>query len=192
MPKIYRLIAMFALLVMVALISGCYTVVGTPPMEQEHISDSELEEGAIEEDEEVIERRVYTYYGDYHGRPYPYYWSYYDLYYSPWYNYSYRDYWYSPWNRYYGDRYYRDYDYKYIPQKKSETERRGASGPRRAPVPQRRNRSSAEENEEQQSRGTLNRQEPRERVQKPAQSSRDSSSAEKRSIRRQPKEDEDQ
>jgi len=187
-PKIYRLIAMLVLLIMAALISGCYTIVGTPPMEQELLSGDEVDED--EDEEVVIERNIY--YGDYHGRPYPYYWSYYDLYHSPWYNYSYRDYWYSPWNRYYGGRYYRDYDYKYIPQKKSETERRGASGPRRASVPQRRNRSSAEENEEQQSRGTLNRQEPRERVQKPAQSSRDSSSAEKRSIRRQPKEDDDQ
>ena len=117
MPKTYRLIAMLALLIMAALISGCYTIVGSPPMEQAYISDEEAEEGLVvvdEDGEEVVERNIY--YEDDYSRPYPYYWSYYDLFYSPWYDYSYRDYRYSPWNRYYDDRYHWNYNYKYTPQ----------------------------------------------------------------------------
>lgn len=180
MPKIYRLIAMSAILAMAALISGCYTVVGHSPMGPGSEFASEIGEGVTEE-EIIVEGPIYGYYGDYYSRPYSYYWNYYDSYYSPWYRYSYRDYGYSPWNRYYGGRYYRDYDYNDVPQRKPETRQRGASGPRRASRPEQKSRSSMGRGEE---RGQQNRGETGNRIQKSPGTRRSPTSAGRRSVRR--------
>jgi len=188
MPKIHRLIAMSAILAMAALISGCYTIVGHSPMEPGSEFASEIEKGVTEE-EIIVEGPIYRYYGDYYSRPYSYYWNYYDSYYSPWYRYSYRDYWYSPWNQYYDGRYYRDYDYKDVPQRKPETRQRGASGPRRTPMPERKNRSSMERDEE---REQQNREETGNRIQKSPRIRRSPTSAGKRSVKRESQEKDDE
>lgn len=114
MPRICRFAVILALLTIAALASGCYTIIGHP---------SPAEEGVVEE--EIVEDQVY--YEAEYGRPYPYYLDYYDL----WYPRSHY-YWSRPW-WYYDDypvRYY-DYDYDYddhyVPEKKPETRRRGAT-----------------------------------------------------------------
>jgi len=188
MPKIYRLIAMSAILAMAALVSGCYTVVGHLPMEPGSESASEMGEGVTEE-EIIVEGPIYRYYGNYYSRPYSYYWNYYDSYYSPWYRYSYRDYGYSPWNRYYDGRYYQNYDYKDVPQRKPETRQRGASGPRRTPMPERKSRGSMERDEE---REQQNRGETENRIQKSPRIRRSPTSAGKRSVKRKPQEKDDE
>ena len=76
MPRMHRLIAMAALLAIVALISGCYTMVGYP-----------LGEGVVEE--EPARSRVYRDYEYYYDYADPYYYDgyYYDPYYSLWHPY---------------------------------------------------------------------------------------------------------
>lgn len=133
MPKVYKLILMLALLIVVALTSGCYTMVGYP---------LGVEEGIIEEG--TTQGRIYRDYDYYYDRPYSYYGNYYDPYYGLYSPYS------SYWNysgRYYDDRYYWDYDDHYVPQKKPETKHRGAFGPRRAPGPEPKHGSRLEEDE---------------------------------------------
>ena len=134
MLKIQKLVAVSVLLIMAALISGCYTIVGYPP---------ELEESIIEE--EAAKGQIYRNHEYYYDRPYSYYYrDYYDPYYGFGYPYSYyRDY---PW--WYDDYYYWDYDGHYVPQKKPDTKKRGTSELRRTPSPERGRGSKLKEDEE--------------------------------------------
>ena len=116
MARAYKLVVALVFLFTVILVSGCYTIVGHPSVVEEGIVDAETEE--------IVEDRVYEYYGPEYGRTYPYYLDYYDL----WYPRSYY-YWNGP-RWYYNDyptRYYYDYDGHYVPEKKPETKRRGAT-----------------------------------------------------------------
>ena len=92
-------------------------MVGRPSVVDGSVVDAETEE--------IVEDRVYEYYGSEYDRNYPYYSDYYDR----WYPSSYY-YWNSPrWYYYdhYPSRYYYDYDDHYVPEKKPETRRRGAT-----------------------------------------------------------------
>ena len=116
MSRAYKLMVALTFLFTVVLLSGCYTIVGHPSAVEEGIVDAETEE--------IVEDRVYEYYGPEYGRTYPYYSDYYGL----WYPNSYY-YWNGP--RWYYDHYptrrYYDYDGRYVPEKKPEIRRRGAT-----------------------------------------------------------------
>ena len=120
MARAYKLIVALVFLFTVVLVSGCYTMVGRPSVVDGTVVGAETEE--------IVEDRVYEYYGSEYGRTYPYYQDYYGL----WYPQSYY-YWNGP--RWYYDRYptryYYDHDYdydgQYVPEKKPETRRRGAT-----------------------------------------------------------------
>ena len=186
MIRLYRLIAISALLLMAVLISGCYTVIGHP---------SPVEEGIVEK--ETAEEQIYRYDESEYERPYPYYDSYYglDSYYGFWYPGSYY-YWDRPWRNYgyYSPRYYYDdhyYDY-YAPEKRPETRRRGPSELRRTPRAEDRREIELErdEEEEQSERRVPERRRVEKRTQKSPEQRRDTT-PEKRRSSRQKAEDEE-
>jgi len=186
--RTYKLIAILALLIMVVLVSGCYTVVGHPEL---------VEEGVIKED--LSEERSPGYYESPYGRPYLYYDSYYglDSYYGSWYPGSryyggyYNDYYYS--RDYYGSygRYYGDY---YLaPEKRPETRRRGASELRRPPRTEDRfgPRLEMDNEDEQSEKRVPNRRRVEKRTQKSSGQRKEAPSQRKRSRERKAPEEEE-
>lgn len=185
MPRVYRLIAMSAFgLIIAVLTPGCYTIVGYAP---------EVEEGIIAE-EEAVPGQVYRDYEYYYDRPYSYYWDYYDPYYGLWYPYSYYYYRGYPRWRYYNDYYYWYYDDHYVPSKRPETRRRGTSELRRIPSPgsKRGSRLEGDEEKKQPSREIQSRRRAVDRIQRSVmRKHRDStSSSEKRSTKRKSQDEE--
>jgi hypothetical protein len=173
--------AVLTLLVIVAFVSGCYTIVGYPP---------EME-GSIAEGEPA-ESRYYDYYDYYNDSPYSYYRDYsYPYYYGFWSPY-YRDY--SWW--YYDDYYYRyrDYDHRYVPEEKPEIRRRGTTEPKRFTSPERKRGSTLKEDKEESRKG---RELPDQKVKSDVQRSverkqRDSTSSSGRRSTRRSTRDEDE
>lgn len=194
MLRIYRLTVISAfVLIIVAFIPGCYTIVGYPPPVEESIVDLGSP-SARNLEEEAARGHVYRDYEYYYDRPYSYYRDYYDPYYS--FSYPYHQYyWDSPW-WYYDDYYHWDYDDYYVPEKKPEIRKRGASGLRPVPGPERgsRSRLELEEDEEKKQpvREIRNRQRTKNRTQRSVERKHrdDTSSSKKRSAERESQDEE--
>ena len=130
-----RLIIVFIVfLLVVLLLSGCYTLIGYPPDTKESMGGRHSERAY--RDYDYYESPYYLDYG-YYYLPYPYF---YDRY----------SYWYRPWL--YDDGYYwdDDYHYSYTPEKKPEVKSRSVIGPRRTDnANNRQQKESAKDNSEE-------------------------------------------
>ena len=148
---------------------------------------------ASPDEKEAIQAEADTYYGHYYERPGLYY---YDPLYSFWYPRSYYSYWDYP-RRYYDDYYYYrdygyDYGYGYVPQRKPEVKRRDASGISRAPRPERKRGSVMMEDEEKDrsNREIQSRSGTMDKSRRPAGRRSPATGPRKRSVRREPQDEE--
>ena len=195
MIKIFRIMEISTLLLMVLLVSGCYTIIGHP---------SPAEEGMVEGKTE--KEQIYRYYGDEYKDLSPYYGSYHDLepYYGFWYpgSYYYGGYYggyYSRYSRWYDDyysypRYYYDRDYYYHPEGRPAAKKRG-SGETIERVPRTENKPGPRiENLEESSRSekrASSRQKTEREIQRTPKKRRDTSSEINRSSKRKAEDDEE-
>ena len=170
MPRTCRLIAMLAFLLTVVLLSGCYTMLGSPSVVDQGITR-----------EEIIQDQDYEYHGLEYGYPGSYYQSYYDF----WYPGSYY-YWNSP-RRYYNDYPGRRYDDGVVPARRPENRRRGSSDPQRYRRSGHRGEANPEQDEDQRQseRESTRKQRTESRSRKPSAERRDTGT-EKSSTRTKP------